>query len=75
MLKKFVVIAALSLFPIFSFAQPQPPNNSPGGGAPGGGNIPVGGSAPIGGGIALLIGLAATYGAKKVFDARKKLAE
>ncbi|MGC8866528.1 MAG: hypothetical protein ACP5O2_12530 [Bacteroidales bacterium] len=73
MLKKFVVISALATFPIFSFAQPQPPNN--GGNNPGGGNTPVGGSAPIGGGIALLLSMAAAYGAKKVYDARQKLTE
>ncbi|MEJ5302015.1 MAG: hypothetical protein HPY80_05800 [Bacteroidales bacterium] len=74
-IKKVLVIAILACLPIFTFAQPQPPNNSPGGGAPGSGNTPVGGSAPIGSGIALLISLAAMYGSKKVFDARKKLME
>lgn len=72
-IKKVIVIGAIALFPVFTFAQPQPPNGS--GGAPGGSNTPVGGSAPIGGGIALLISLGAAYGAKKVFNARKKLME
>lgn len=75
MLKKVAVLGVIVLFPIFTFAQPQPPNNTPGGGGPGAGNTPVGGSAPIGGGIALLISMAAFYGAKKVYDARKKLTE
>lgn len=74
-LKKVLVVATLVCIPIFTFAQPQPPNNANGGPAPGSGNTPVGGSAPIGGGIALLISLAALYGSKKVFDARKKLME
>ena len=74
-IKKVLVIAVIACMPVFTFAQPQPPNNSPGGGAPGSGNTPVGGSAPIGGGIALLISMAAMYGSKKVFEARKKLME
>lgn len=73
LLKKVAVVSAIALFPIFTFAQPQPPNNN--GSGPGGGNIPVGGSAPIGGGIALLLSMAAFYGAKKVYDARKRLTE
>jgi hypothetical protein len=73
-IKKALVIGAIALFPVFTFAQPQPPNG-PGGAPPGGSNTPVGGSAPIGGGIALLITLGAAFGAKKVFDARKKLME
>jgi len=74
-LKKVLVVAAIACIPIFTFAQPQPPNNSSNGSAPGSGNTPVGGSAPIGGGVALLISMAAMYGSKKVFDARKKLME
>jgi hypothetical protein len=72
--RKILILGFIALFPLFTFAQPQPPA---GGGTPGTGPgaQPVGGAAPVGSGIVLLISLAAAYGSKKVYDARKKLKE
>ncbi|MHC1775014.1 MAG: hypothetical protein AB9834_06315 [Lentimicrobium sp.] len=73
-MKKLIIVASLIIAPLaFSFAQPQPGNNS--GGTPVGGEPIGGGTAPIGGGITILLTLAAGYGAKKVFDAKNKLVE
>ncbi len=73
-MKKLIIIASLIIAPLaFSFAQPNPGNNS--GGAPVSGNPIGGGTAPIGPGVTQLLILAVGYGAKKVFDARKRLAE
>lgn len=73
-MKKLIIVVSLIVAPLaFSFAQPQPGNNS--GGTPVGGDPIGGGTAPIGGGITILLTMAAGYGAKKVYNAQKKLAE
>lgn len=61
-----------ALITMASWAQPNPGQNSGGGGV---GGAPIGGSAPIGSGIALLIGLAATYGSAKIYKMRKNTSD
>ncbi|MBL7903902.1 MAG: hypothetical protein JNL22_02665 [Bacteroidales bacterium] len=73
-MKKLIIIVSLIVAPLaFTFAQPNPGNNS--GGTPVGGDPIGGGTAPIGGGVVLLLSMAAGYGLKKVFDAKNKLEE
>jgi len=70
---KLMTIAMLVAAPtVFALAQPNPGENSGGGGVSGG---PIGGTAPIGSGLVMLLGLGMAYGAKKVYDLRKTEAQ
>ena len=75
---KWVVIAALVLFPVLVFSQPSPganANGTPVQGAPIAGGGAPGGGAPVGGGLGLLLIFAAAYGGGKLYELRKKIVE
>jgi len=67
-MKKIIIITAvlaISLLPVFTQGQPDPPPN--------GSSTDQSGSAPIGGGLTILLTLGAAYGGKKYYDYRKKM--
>ena len=73
---KWVVMAALVLFPVLVFSQPSPganANGTPVQGAPIAGGGAPGGGAPIGSGIGFLLILAAAYGGVKIYELRKRI--
>lgn len=73
MKKRIITLSAvilLALAPAATiFAQPNPGQNSGGGGVGGG---PIGGNAPIGSGMAVLLALGAAYAGKKAYDVQLK---
>jgi hypothetical protein len=66
---QIIVAGAFAVAPLFMFAQPNPGQNSNGGGVS---EPPIGGTAPIGGGVILLITLASGYGLKKVYELQQE---
>ena len=72
-LKRFLLLAVISLVVTVSMAQTPPHPN--GGSDPGVGSTPVGGGAPIGGGLLILLAMSLGYGAKKVYDLRNRALE
>lgn len=68
---KWVVIAALVLFPVLVFSQPSPGANA--NGTPVQGAPIAGGGAPVGSGVGFLLILAAAYGSVKIYEQRKKI--
>jgi hypothetical protein len=73
MKKRIITLSAvilLALAPAATiFAQPNPGQNSDGGGVGGG---PIGGNAPIGSGMVVLLALGAAYAGKKAYDVQLK---
>jgi hypothetical protein len=66
---QIIVAGVFAVAPLFMFAQPNPGQNSDGGGVS---EPPIGGTAPIGGGVVLLITLASAYGLKKVYELQQE---